>query len=187
VAGIRATELRANNSVVILGPMGVGKSSLARLLAPRLNMPRCCIDDVQWGYLPDFGFDHHKAKTLLRSDPSEFFKYSSPFMLLVVERALSEHPNHVIDFGAGHAAYDEPDLARRLKSALAPIRNVLLLMPSPDLKHCLGTLPGPSAGMMMNPVFIQHPLKDEVAKHVVHTKGKTPEEIANEALEWIDL
>lgn len=149
-------------------------------------MPRCCVDEVQWAYFPAFGFDHDRAKELVRRDLPAFLSYSAPVMLMVVERAIHEHPNHVIDLGAGHAAYDDPDQVRRFKSLMASIPNVLLLMPSPDPQVSLDLLPGPSSGMKMNPMFIQHPLKDEVATKVIYTQSKQPKEVLEEAIQWIN-
>ncbi len=98
-----------NTSILILGPMGVGKSTLAQGLSKKLDMPRCCVDQVQWEYFPSLGFDQERAKHLILTDQIAFQEYSAPFLLSVVEKALQEHPDHIIDFGAGHAAYDEPE------------------------------------------------------------------------------
>ena len=59
-------------------------------------------------------------------------------------------------------------------------------MPSPDLDVCLGELPGPETGRKMNPYFIRHPLKDEVAKQVIYTQGKTPSDVLEEASAWLE-
>ncbi len=40
--------------------------------------------------------------------------------------------------------------------------------------------------MKMNPYFIQHPLKDEVAKKVIYTQSKSPAEVLEETSQWID-
>jgi hypothetical protein len=67
--------------------------------------------------------------------------------LSAVERALKEHPDHII------------------------VKDLL---------------PGPSSGMKMNPFFIQHSLKDEVAKKVIYTHSKKPEEVLEETSQWVD-
>ncbi len=166
--------------------MGVGKSTLAEGIAGKYRRPRCCVDEVQWTYLSQLDFDQDKAKVLLRSDLAAFRAYAAPFLLAVVERAVREHPDHVIDLGSGHSAYDEPDQVDRFKQLLAPIPRVVLLMPSPDLDVCLGELPGPESGRKMNPYFIRHPLKDEVAKQVIYTQGKTPSDVLEEASAWLE-
>ncbi len=38
----------------------------------------------------------------------------------------------------------------------------------------------------MNPFFIQHPLKDEVAKKVVYTQSKDAEDVLEETAQWIN-
>ena len=175
-----------NTSIVNLGPMGVGKSTLSEGLSNLFEMPRCCVDQVQWEYFPSLGFDQERAKHLNRTDVEAFHEYSAPFLLSAVERALHEHPDHVIDLGAGHAAYNESQQIEIFKELLDPISKVLLLMPSPDLEVCVNLLPGPSSGMKMNPYFIRHPLKDEVAKKVIYTKSKGPANVLEEASQWIN-
>ena len=165
--------------------MGVGKSTLARSLCDTLALPRCSIDEIQWVYLAETDFDHAKARTLLRTNLDQFRDYTNPFLVSVVERAITEHPDHVIDFGAGHTAYDDPAHVERIKSVLEPIQRVLLLMPSPDVEVCLELLPGPLDGMRMNPIFIKHPLKDELAKHVIYTYGTSAADVVVETLRWL--
>lgn len=161
--------------------MGVGKSTLADGLSKRLGMPRCCVDDVQWDYFTSLGFDQERARRLNQTDLIAFREYCAPFMLSAVRRAVSEHPDHVIDLGAGHAAYDDPAQAQTFKELMRPLSKVLLLLPSPDLGVCQKLLPGPSSGMKMNPYFIQHPLKEEVSKMVIYTQSKSPSEVLEEA------
>ena len=174
-----------SDQVIILGPLNVGKSTLAKILAQKLDMPRCCLDDIQWAYLAETDFEHEKAKSLIRSDLEEFRRYTNPYLVSVVQRAIHEHPSHIIDFGAGHTAFDESDHIELIKSILLPVTRVLLLMPSSDIDVCLSSLPGPADGMRMNPTFIEHPLKHELANHVIYTLDKNPAEVADEAITWL--
>lgn len=165
--------------------MGVGKSTLAQGLAGRLELPRCSVDRIQWEYFPGLGFDHELAKRLLRYDQTAFLNYSAPFMLSALERALTEHPRHVIDFGAGHAAYDDPAQVQKFKAMLAPFTKVLLLMPAPDPATSIRLLPGPASGLPMNPYFIRHPLKNDVATKVIVTGGRAKQKVLEEAFQWV--
>ncbi len=43
--------------VVLIGPMGAGKSTLGKLLAANLGRPQVSLDAVRWGYYREIGFD----------------------------------------------------------------------------------------------------------------------------------
>ena len=174
-----------SNSIIILGPMDVGKTTLASSLANTLNKPRCSLDEIQWSYLAETDFDHKKVKALLRTDLEMFRLYADPYMVDVVERAILEHPGHIIDFGGGHTAFDDPNHANRIKTILAPIPLVLLLMPSAVTDVSQQMLPGPAEGKKMNPTFIEHPLQYELSKHVIYTHGKNADAVSREARIWI--
>jgi adenylate kinase family enzyme len=48
-------------TITLIGPLGVGKSTLAALLSAKLGLPRCCYDDLKFEYLNDAGFDLSEA------------------------------------------------------------------------------------------------------------------------------
>lgn len=165
--------------------MGVGKSTLAAALADTLGMPRCCLDDIQWDYFEQWGFDHARAKHLLRSDSAQFLAYTNPYMARAAVRAIGDHPGCVIDFGAGHTAFDDAEQVKPLKAAFANLKHTFLLLPSPEPAFNESVLSGLSDGMTMNARFIRHPLQLELASHIIYTYGKSPEEITEEALACI--
>jgi len=174
------------NDVVLIGPIGVGKSTVAGLLAEALGLPLCSIDDLRSAYYPEIGYDDAHADALRRSEGlSGLYRYWKPFEAHAVERALAEHSGCVFDFGAGHSVFEDPELFARVRRALAGVRWVILLLPSPDpeasIRALRGRLQSETEGVAaLNEHFVRHPSNARLATHTVYTEGKTPEEVGDE-------
>lgn len=172
--------------VVLIGPIGVGKSTVAALLADALGVPLCSIDDLRSVYYPEIGYDEAYADALRRSEGLlGLYRYWKPFEVHAVERALAEHSGCVFDFGAGHSVFEDSELFARVRRALAGVRFVVLLVPSPDpevsIQALLDRLPADPEGVVaLNEHFVRHPSNTRLATHTVYTEGKTPEEVRDE-------
>ena len=84
--------------------------------------------------------------------------------------------------------YENDNQFRRAAAALAPFANVVLLQPSPDLDESYrllrerrGERPG-EAGLDLNDHLLRHHSNHDLAKIVVYTQGKRPEETRDEIL-----
>ncbi len=189
-----------NTTIILIGPMSAGKSTIARLLAEKLELPRCELDKIRWGYYQEIGYDADAAAKIARSDAGMvgLLNYWKPFEAHAVERALGEYQG-VIDFGAGHSVYEDETLLARVQKALAPYPHVILLLPSPDLDESVAIVNARFSEMVkeevgevdaevlkMNEQFVKHPSNHLLAKIVIYTKDKTPEETCAEIMGKLD-
>lgn len=116
--------------------------------------------------------------------------YWKPFELHAVERALAEHHDSVIAFGAGHSFYDDPAQLRAAQLALATCRAVVLLLPSADPDESVRLLnarlpaaePSTPDMQQIQEQMIRHPANRTLATITVYTAGKTPAETCAEIL-----
>lgn len=169
------------SDIVLIGPIGSGKSTQGQLLAQRLALPQCLMDDLRWAYYEEIGYD--KALAQQKRDAEGMgavLQYWKPFEAYAVERLLAEHRDCVIDFGAGHSVYEDEALFKRVQQALAPYSNVVLLLPSPDIEESRQILhqrnrDRPSDITLVNEHFLQHPANAQLAKHTVYTHHNPPE------------
>ena len=172
--------------VVLIGPIAAGKSTLGNLLSVALGLPQCSIDDVRFRYYSEIGYDESFAKRVYQSEGFwGLYRYWKPFEAHAVERVVEDHPNSVIDLGAGHSVYEDDALFVRVKRALAPCRHVVLLLPSPDLSTSLNVLRErrPSLHAIdpdINEHFIVHPSNSELATFTVYTEGRLPRDTCAE-------
>jgi shikimate kinase len=182
------------SDIILIGPLGAGKTSVGCLLAEKLNLPFCSVDNVRWAYFQKAGYDKTLASKIAASGQGiqGVLRYSKPFEAQIVEEVLADH-HGVIDFGASNSVYDDEDLIARVENALAPYPNVILLLPSPDMDESVEILKNRLVLMLveagkdftdelfeLNEYFVKHPSNHRLAKLVIYTKDKTPEEVCDE-------
>ncbi|MBK8903424.1 MAG: shikimate kinase [Anaerolineaceae bacterium] len=184
-----------DTSIVLIGPMCAGKSSTARFLAERLGRRYVELDELRWDYYRELDA-YEEVVALLKSGEIgllDQYNYWKPFEAHAVARVVQDHPNCVLDFGAGHGVYEDEVLLARVQQALATVAHVILLLPSPDveeatavlntrfaqlLQEVAGTV-NPEA-LLLNEHFVKHPSSRSLATQIVYTGDKTPEEVCDE-------
>jgi hypothetical protein len=149
---------------------------------------------LRWNYYKEIGYDQELAQHIRQTGGFvALVFYWKLFDAYAVERVLSDYSDCVIDFGAGHSVYESRELFRRVKKALAPYPNIVLILPSPDAGESIRILNERTSdltgaygqGFNWNEYFVRHPSNYDLAKFVVYTKGKTPEETRDEILNLI--
>ena len=175
-----------NTSVILIGPVGAGKSTVAKMLSQQLGLAHVSLDEVRHRFHAETDYDEDVVKRLRRQSFEELIRYWQPYAAHVVVRALSEHENSILDFGAIHSVYDDTDLLDKVDQVLAPYPNVILLLPSADLDesvrilHDRGKTPGLAPDVLemwcrIIERFVKNPSNRRLSKHIVYTKDKTPE------------
>jgi shikimate kinase len=110
--------------VVLIGPVGVGKSTIAGLLAARMGWPQVSVDAVCSGYYAEVSADQAVAE---RPEPADGMRAAhqawKPLEAYAVERILADYQRAVIDLGGGHFVQEDQTLFARVRAALAPVRN----------------------------------------------------------------
>ncbi len=185
-----------DTNIVLIGPSGTGKTTLAKLLGEALGVTSIDLDEVRWDYYAEIGYDQQHAEMLRNEQGMDaMVAYWKPFEIYSVERLFADHPaGCVIGFGAGQSVYDDAAQFERAQRALAPY-TVIFLLPSPDVEESIPLLNArihesepelPEAFFEVisrwNRNFIEHPSNHNLATHVVYTKDKTPEQTRDEIL-----
>ena len=164
-------------TIVLMGPIGAGKSTQAELLSKKLGRPRCAYDDVKEFYRTRIGFDPATAQTI--HDKQGLYAmlwYMNEFKSQILRPIIQDHPGHIIDLGGGAQCFDEPHQIERAREAFAGVSEVFLLLPSSDLATNIATLPGLKENYPINAYLIAHPTNKLFATKTVYTLGKTPEQ-----------
>ena len=166
-----------NKSIILIGPSGAGKSSVAEELSKTTGMPRLCLDRIA----------NNDRRTGFRNR----FKSSQEYNAFMIRRAIEDAKKvgtpGIVDFGAGHSIYSDPKLFADVKKMMADFKNVVLLLPSADPNESLRIMNERSTGDTRdNKYFLNSPCNRELATMTIYGNGRSPKEIAESILEYIE-
>lgn len=166
------------NSIILIGPMGTGKSTISKMFSEDMNMESISLDD------------RNKLKDLYQYENS--FNNFKDFEFFLTGNVLTslDKPS-IIDFGAGHSVYEDPILFFEIKSLIDKFDNVVLLLPSKDKNESLNILNERrniekySSKYFDNKHFVYSPYNEILAKDIVYTKDKSKKEVLLEIKDFV--
>lgn len=164
------------NSILLIGPMGTGKSTLADKISQDTGLKRISLDDEKLLR----GFYNNREKF-------EYFKDFELYLVLDVLTSLQDAA--VIDFGAGHSVQENPVMFEILKEVVEKFKNVDLILPSENINESIEILDeiikkrnireeDKENALRTNRHFLNHPSNYVLATNTFYTKGKSVEETA---------
>lgn len=179
--------MHERKEIILIGPIGAGKSTVGGLLSESLGIPQVSMDDVRFEYYKEIGYDTDYAATLRQEKGlPALIAYWKPFEVHAVERLLADHRDCVFDLGAGHTVYEDSGLFERVSRALSPFRNVILLLPDPDVELSLDIMerfdPVLQRDREINRHFLIHPSNSLLARHTIYWRGYTAEQTRDAVL-----
>ena len=177
------------STIILIGPEGAGKTTLATLLSPLLKKSSYELDRHRNELYSPYGYDKSAATALWdahKPDPWPIYRYWKPFEFAAVRHILSTPSFHdqILSFGAGHSIFENADQLAEVERLMGRFRNVILVLPCEDADEAVGILEKRKGmELPLNKHFLEHESNRRLAKFTVYTKGKTPEETTKEVLD----
>jgi hypothetical protein len=161
-------------------------------LAEQLHRPFVSLDRLEQQYTQIAGFDANQASHLQTTQGDwAWYSYRRGFFDEAVAQFLRNHTSGVLELGGGHPIAPDDQKQARINEALAPFRNVVLLMPVPDLEASLAILKRRQKPERLNPDLNELLLKDgrffEMAKWIIYTHRKLPDEVCQDIIDSLGL
>lgn len=171
------------SEIILIGPFGVGKTTVGRLLAEKLGLPQVSLDNVCYDYYQEIGWNGQEALRIYQQEGADAFnEYTSSFEPYGVAQVLSRNHDCVIDMGGGQTVSDNQARFARVQDALAPFPNVVLLLPSPDAAESVRVLKARRRPDYLE-YLVRHPCNLALGKHIIYTEGKLLEEVRDEVID----
>ncbi|HSG43552.1 MAG TPA: hypothetical protein VLA72_10405 [Anaerolineales bacterium] len=181
-----------NSEIILIGPIGCGKTTIAELLYERTMLPHRSMDLLRWSYFEEIDYDRHIANEKFHEEGFwGLYRYWKPFEAHAVKRMLEDFKECIFDFGGSQTVYEDDELFEQVRGLLKPYLHIILLMPTPDkdesirILHARNTY-ATDAQWAVNEHLVRHHSNYDLAKHIVYTQGKTPEDTSDEVLQWVN-
>lgn len=127
--------------IVLVGPAATGKTTLGALVAARLGLAFVDIDEIGDDYYAEVGWSIDRLVDRIAVVGRVAAEREwEPARAHAVVRTLEDHRGSVIALGAGHTSYTDATHLGTVRTALAPVRDVILVLPSLDRDRALDEL-----------------------------------------------
>lgn len=128
-------------ALVLIGPPAAGKSTLGELVATHLGVPFVDVDEVGDRYYAETGWSVARLVERIGAVGRVAAEREwEPARAHAVRRVVADHPGAVVALGAGHTAYTHADHLGTVRTALADVAHVVLVLPSADRDDALAEL-----------------------------------------------
>jgi len=187
---MQVTITDMKSEILLIGPIGSGKTTIAELLYTRTMLPHYSMDLLRWKYFEEMGYDRGVAREKFEAEGFwGLYRYWKPFEAYAVKRLLENFSECIFDFGGSQTVYEDDGLFDQVHRLLAPYPHVVLLLPSPDLEESIQILHARNTyasddQRAVNEHLVRHHSNYDLAKFIAYTKGKTPEETCDDVLTW---
>ncbi len=178
-----------NNNILLMGPIGVGKTSVGRELALRTGKRFVEMDEEKKRIYEQIGFSLQKCEEKYKKyGIIGWYQYQKPFELYSVKIVLEENDDAIVDFGGGHSVYDNEAQTREFLGLMRLQKHSFLLMPYEDVEKSLELLSkrNEKDDTELNRIFINSATSRQAAKHIIYIGEKTILEIVDEILKYIN-
>lgn len=182
------------NSILLIGPPNVGKSSISRILSEKTSLPTISLDDSRDKYYKELGYDRNYANKLkMEEGILARYKYWKQFEAHHIANYLPIIDKEaIIRFEASQTVYEDPELFLKVSNSIKKFENIILILPDIDLHESwkivnrIGKVPTGSDLSKLNWHLISSPCNSALATYTTCIGGRKYEDVADEIINHIN-
>lgn len=172
--------------LALIGPVGVGKTSLSYALSFDLNLPKISLDSIISDYINSNLF--LKLKIIFIRAFFGFwrtYRFVKPLELKILEKTLIDNNVGIFDLGGGHAVFEDPIMFSKLSTLLSSCSPVILLLPNEDREESIKWLREKNSYLKnispcINKYLLQSGCYEKLANITIFVKDKEQNVLVNE-------
>ena len=182
------------NSILLIGPPNVGKSSISRILSEKTSLPTISLDNSRDKYYKELGYDRNYANKLkMEEGILARYKYWKQFEAPHIANYLPIIDKEaIIRFEASQTVYEDPELFLKESNSIKKFENIILILPDIDLHESwkivnrIGMVPTGSDLSKLNWHLISSPCNSALATYTTCIGGRKYEDVADEIINHIN-
>lgn len=172
--------------IVLIGPMGVGKTTVAELISARLGIPHLNLDLLNEDRFP-LGFRYDDEFRARQQGKLQHLRYLGRFTAPLVKRLVGMYPAAVIDSGGnefvGTTARERASLQAQVKRL--GLKYIAAILPFRSIRKSRSFMAGRRRRDEFDEALLSNPSYAMLARRVFYSLGRPLETVADEIVTWV--
>jgi shikimate kinase len=178
--------------LIIIGPVSIGKTTIANEIGKRLQLPVAHLDDYRLSYYEEIGYSAEHCEIIKENIGwGGVYKYWQIFDVYAVTKFIQQFNNHILDFGGGNSVFEFDEDLDIISNLLDNELNVFLLLPTDNYEDNLEFLNKrtgwKNTGRNVNKHLLSNKSNYVLAKHIIYVKDKATQDICDEIIEQVSF
>jgi shikimate kinase len=178
-----------HSAIILIGPPKVGKTTIAKLLAAQLKLPLRSLDEFSTEDFERLGFNTQEWYVAYNQGGAlATYRYMMRFNIRAIESFFGGGLNDcIVDTAPNDLVFEDIEFARLAGKIYQSYPNLFLLLPTADVEQNISLLQERTLARMkdwskVNQFLLEHPSNFKLAKTIIYTKDKTPQQSRDELL-----
>lgn len=178
--------VRFDGHIVLVGPIGVGKTPVAELIAGALSIEHVMLDtaDEERALV---GWEQGAEILAMEAGGVEQLRYLGQFTVPLIRRLTARHRAAVLDCGGADLVDATASGRRSTRVALKRLglNHIAAILPFETVEQSESYLADQGCLGKWNRYLIRNPSYEEVANRIFYTHGGPLESVADQVLAWV--